>query len=185
MGRSAFDPKNLTILDDAVVGHLLTTAPYTPGQYIDIHTPFSFREKFKTASFEYIKTLPRLRLSIFKTRDIGIGVNGYLSRRDLQMLISLGKLDPETPVELAYRNGNVVATIDLSRTDVFSFLTDDSYVIYSEEENKVWWMKIGTPPNPNRLYSLYTLVKTKVTLRSVLTNETITAFWLENLDEED
>lgn len=131
---------------------VLTTDYGKLGRYLDIWSVDSLFEKLAAAQFERLKYLPRSKLTIFRTSDIGFGYMDYMSLRNFQELIALGQIDKHVPVHLEYKHGNIFSIVHDKHLDLKVLLTDETYLMVDEETNLIHSIKIGKPCNPNILY---------------------------------
>lgn len=153
----------------SLVSYKLFNNNYKIGRFIDIHTIDQFIDKLLLANLEEVKYLPKSKLHIFRTSDLGFGYSSYLSPLKLQEYINLNKVKKDIPIEFIYQHGNVFTYIDKNDIDMKLLLTDDIYFFINKETNEIWNIIIGKPTNPNFLYFKSELSGFKTTLDKALT----------------
>lgn len=149
------------------------------GRYIDIWSVDSLLEKLAAARYERLKFLPISKLTIFRTCDIGLGYMDYMSVRNFQELIALGKVDKNVPVRLEYRHGNIFSIVHDKHLDLKVLLTDETYLMVNEETMTIHSIKLGKPTNPNMLYLMNQLDNVVSTIDKVVTIPNLNSIRIE------
>jgi hypothetical protein len=147
-----------------IVAYMLYSPQYKVGRFTDIHTIKQFINKLLEANLEEVKYLPKSKLHVYRTSDLGFGYSSYLSPARMHELIELGKIDKDITLELEYKYGNVFVNLDIESIDDKLLLTDDVYLLINKETKHVWNIIIGKPTNPNFLYYRSNLDGKKATL---------------------
>ncbi len=150
-----------------VAAYMLHSDLYKVGRFVDIHTINDFIDKLTKANLEEVKYLPKSKLHVYRTSDLGFGYSSYISPARLHELIELGKVPKDIPIDLVYQHGNVFIYIDLENIDDKLLLTDDIYFIIKKETKDIWNMNIGKMTNPNYLYYRSNLDGKRTTLEKL------------------
>ena len=158
---------------------ILSTDYGVLGRYIDIWNVDSLFEKLASARYERLKYLPIRKLTIFRTCDIGLGYMDYMSVRNFQELIALGKIDKNVPVRLEYKHGNIFSIVLDKDIDIKVLLTDETYLMVDEQTNVIHSIKIGKPTNPNMLYYMNELNNVVSTIDKVATIPNLNSIRIE------
>lgn len=147
--------------------------------FVDVWTVDGLLEKLAAARYERLKYLPISKLTIYRTCDIGLGYMDYVSIRQFQEWIALGKVDKDIPVHLEYKHGNIFAIVDLLQLDPTVMLTDETYLLVNEETKAIHYIKIGKPCNPNRLYDAKALHLAVSTIDRIATIPGMNSLYIE------
>lgn len=122
------------------------------GKFIDIDSVDSLIDRLVKADYERMKYLPISKLTIYKSLNIGIGYQNYISVRFLFSLIEQGLIDKDIKIELIYIHGNIYAYIKSTDLNIEVLKTDEVYLMVDELTNEIHSIKIGKYTNPNLLY---------------------------------
>ena len=164
--------------------YLLPTEYDSLGRYVDIRSMDALLEKMSLSRWERLKFLPVSKYTIFRTSDIGVGYNYYLSLLHLQEKMDMGHIHPDTPISLEYKHGNIFAYIDSKDIDTKSLLTEDTYLFMKETTSEVSIVRIGKPTNPNRLYYKDQYHGITTTLKRLRTVEGMNAVYIRTQLED-
>lgn len=151
------------------------------GRFIDIKTIDCLFNKLVSANYEKIKYLPIRGVSIYRTSDIGLGYNNYMSIRHLQEFIALGKINKDIPVYLDYKLGNTCSYIKSSEFNKDVLITDETYIYVKEDNNEIWDIKIGKPTNPNKLYYREDINNIKTVIDKIVSIENLNSIYVEEM----
>lgn len=129
--------------------------------------------------------MPNSRLSIYKTRDIGLGYTNYMPVNRFRELIALNKIRSDVDVHLTYQHGNVSSYVKSVDIDKQALLTDEVYIVVKEETNEIYMMSIGKISAPNKLYYQEDLEGLKGPIDKIGTFEGIKAIYIDEIRNVD
>lgn len=136
----------------SIGGWLLTSSIRKIGTFLDIHTLSDLIDKLLSATYIFMKHLPKANLDIYLTNDLGFGYQHYLSPNRLNELIQLNQVKSDVKIKMAYRFGNLFTSILKEEVRDELLITNDVYVIVHSDTKEIYGIYIGKPTNPNWMY---------------------------------
>lgn len=125
------------------------TKPKLPacGCYDHLTNAFSLLDKLDAAILDI--PYPNRRPTILELRDIDIGTPSSVTNMALADLVSIHKLDPDTPVYLRYVSGGLALFILVDDVLTCPIKTNITTLAINPDDRSVWLARLGkfTPSN--------------------------------------
>lgn len=162
-----------------LLAHLLAMLPYEdtpePGRFVSLTTRV-LKERLQKAHWEALKHLPAASLTLYRTYDLGEGVNARLPASKVRDMLEKGYLQASTQVTLVYRHLNVYSSIEPSSIDLIHLLDKSTYALVCSSSGKVFSCKVGAYTAPNSLYERRDLHEVCLVLERALRSERIRSY---------
>lgn len=149
------------------------------GRYINQPTVNDLVDSLCKAKYLEVKKLPKRKITIYVTHDLGYGYMNHMSIRFLRECVALNKLNEDVPLTCKYMGGNIFTYLKTSVFDKEILKTDETYVFVNDATQEIYNIKIGKPTNPNTLYFYSELADRVFTLEQTKRIEGINAVWVE------
>ena len=146
-----------------------------PGRFVSLTTRV-LKERLQNAHWEALKHLQATSLTLYRTYDLGEGVNACLSASKVRDMLEKGYLQASTQVTLVYRHMNVYSSIEASSIDLIHLLDKSTYALVCSASGKVLSCKVGAYTAPNILYGRSDLHEVCLTLERAVKSERIRSY---------
>lgn len=126
-----------------------------------------------------IKDLSSPMIHVYHTADLGVGCVTRIDTSVLENAMLMGQIDPETPITLRYRLGNLFCLIKPEELPAMVSLSQDVYFLVSTETNALITTHIGKYHWHHAMYQYYHLDKKVTTLKKLLDTKRFTSVCID------
>lgn len=149
------------------------------GTLKDLTTVDEVLERLQQCPPVLIPDLTTKLVEVYHSADLGVGCVARVSSSLLETAMQIGQIDPETPITLRYRHGNLFCVVKPEDLPPMASLSQDVYFMVNTETHALISTHIGKYHWHHAMYQYYHLDKKVTTLKKLLDTKRFTSVYID------